>query len=162
VVNRFGREGWRSLNLQLQVTEARRPYHNHYTDDSEASISLEEAGEGGLVREEGGGGLLREEGGGGGGCSGAVEVHALPPVVAPLPDARFLALLRMRLTLFVEVLGEPDVGDAGCFVAQQVHVRVHDHGVDGLAVLAHHVVEVKFMELESLQEVAERLRLKGG
>jgi len=42
VVNRFGREGWRSLNLQLQVPEARRPYHNHYTDDSEASISLEE------------------------------------------------------------------------------------------------------------------------
>jgi len=42
VVNRFGREGWRSLNLQLQVPEARRPYHNHYTDDSEASISLED------------------------------------------------------------------------------------------------------------------------
>lgn len=40
--------------------------------------------------------------------------------------------------LLVKVLREANVGDAGGVVAQEVHVRVHDHRVDGLAVFAHH------------------------
>ena len=42
------------------------------------------------------------------------------------------------LDSLVEVLSEPNISNAGSIVPQQVNMRVHDHGVHSLAVLAHH------------------------
>lgn len=64
-----------------------------------------------------------------------MEVHVLPLPVPAVPHARLLRLHGPGPPATVRVLGEPDVGDAGRVLAQQVHVRVQEDGVDGLAAL---------------------------
>lgn len=71
-------------------------------------------------------------------CSRAVEVHIEPFGVAALPHARFLRLAGARSALAVHVLRQADVGYAGRVVADQMHVRVEDGGVHGLAVFTQH------------------------
>lgn len=65
-------------------------------------------------------------------------MHVEPLGVAPLPHARLLRLAGARPALAVHVLRQADVGYAGGVVADQVHVRVEDGGVHGLAVFTQH------------------------
>lgn len=63
-------------------------------------------------------------------------MDVLPLAVSAMPDTSFLRLAGSRPTLAVNKLGQADVSDAGCVLADQVDVRVQDGGVDGLAVLS--------------------------
>lgn len=69
-------------------------------------------------------------------CAWAVEVDVLPLAVSAMPDASLLWLAGPRPTLAVNELSQADVGDAGCILADQVHMGVQDGGVDRLAVLS--------------------------
>lgn len=90
----------------------------------------------------------------------AVEVHVLPLVVLFVPYPGLLGLDRVRVSLLVDVLRESDVRDAGRVLAEDVHVRVQDGGVDGLVAFAEHVLEVELVEVHALDEVAEGLGLE--
>lgn len=69
-------------------------------------------------------------------CAWAVEVDVLPLAVSAMPDTSLLWLAGPRPTLAVNKLSQADVGDAGCILADQVHMGVQDGGVDRLAVLS--------------------------
>lgn len=68
----------------------------------------------------------------------AVEMHVLPLAIAAVPHARLLGLAGAGPALPVDVLRQADVGDARCVLPDDVHVRVQDGRVDGLAVLGEH------------------------
>lgn len=80
----------------------------------------------------------------------AMEVHILPFGVALVPDARLLRLVRVRMVLAVNVLGEAHVGDARRLLAQQMDVRIQNGRVDGLAIFAQNIFEIEFVEIHSL------------
>ena len=64
-----------------------------------------------------------------------MEVHVLPLSVPAVPDARLLGLHGAGHAAGVHVLGEADVGHARRVLADQVHVRVQQDGVDRLMAL---------------------------
>lgn len=61
-----------------------------------------------------------------------------PLAIATMPHPGLLRLAGARAARGVYKLCEPDVGDARSVLADQVHVRVEQGGVHGLAVLAQH------------------------
>lgn len=63
-------------------------------------------------------------------------MDVLPLAVSAIPDASFLRLAGPRPALAVNKLSQADVSDAGCVLANQVHVGVQDGGVYWLAVLS--------------------------
>lgn len=65
-------------------------------------------------------------------------MYILPLAISPVPHAGLLGLAGAGPALAIDVLGEADVGDAGCVLPDDVHVRVQDGGVDRLAVLGQH------------------------
>lgn len=73
--------------------------------------------------------------------TGAVEMNVLPFGVPAVPHASLLRLAAARPALSIHKLSEADVGDAGGVFSDQVHMRVQDGGVDGLAVLRKHCGE---------------------
>lgn len=79
-----------------------------------------------------------------------------PPAVAPVPYSRLLRLLRVRMTLLVDKLSDPDVCDGSGVVSQQVHVRVDDVHV-AVVPEVFQIVEIKFVEIESLDQISECL-----
>lgn len=62
-------------------------------------------------------------------------MDVLPLAVPAMPDASLFRLAGPRPTLAVDELSQADVSDAGCILADQVHVWVQDGGVNGFAVL---------------------------
>lgn len=67
-----------------------------------------------------------------------MEVDVLPPALPAVPYSGLFRLAGARAALAVHKLRQADVGDAGGIVSDDVHVRVEDGGVDGLAVLGEH------------------------
>lgn len=82
-----------------------------------------------------------------------VEMDVLPLAITAVPDTRFLALLRvglslsifsqnnkcykkkilskdLKIDLLVDELSQSDVGDAGCILAHQMDVRIEDERID--------------------------------
>lgn len=62
----------------------------------------------------------------------------LPLAVAAVPHTGLFGLAGAGSALAVDVLCEADVSDACCILADDVHVRVQDSGVDRLAILGQH------------------------
>lgn len=65
-------------------------------------------------------------------------MDVLPPALPAVPYSGLFRLAGARAALAVHKLRQADVGDAGGVVPDDVHVRVEDGGVDGLAVLGEH------------------------
>lgn len=61
-----------------------------------------------------------------------------PLSIAAVPNAGLLGLAGARAARGVDKLREPDVGDAGGVLADEVHMRVEQGGVHRLVVLAQH------------------------
>lgn len=83
-----------------------------------------------------------------------MEMDVLPLAITAVPDTRFLALLRvglslsifsqnnkcykktkilskdLKIDLLVDELSQSDVGDAGCILAHQMDVRIEDERID--------------------------------
>lgn len=87
-------------------------------------------------------------------------MNVLPFGVPAVPHASLLRLAAARPALPVHKLSEADVSDAGGVFSDQVHVRVQDGGVDGLAVLRKQVLKVESMEVHSLNQVPQSLGFK--
>lgn len=80
----------------------------------------------------------------------SMEMYVLPLVVPLMPHAALLALLRMRHSLLVHVLREPDVRDARGIFPEKMHVWVQDRRVHGFTVFPQDIIKVKFVEIHSL------------
>lgn len=65
-------------------------------------------------------------------------MDVLPPALPAVPYSGLLRLAGAGAALTVHKLRQADVSDAGGVVSDDVHVRVEDGGVDGLAVLGEH------------------------
>lgn len=65
-------------------------------------------------------------------------MYILPLAVPAVPHAGLLGLAGTGSALAIDVLCQADVGDARRVLADDVHVRVQDGGVDWLAVLGQH------------------------
>lgn len=63
-----------------------------------------------------------------------MEVDIEPLGITTVPHACLLRLAAAWPALAVDVLREADVGNASRVLANQVHVRIQDGGVDRLAV----------------------------
>lgn len=61
-----------------------------------------------------------------------------PLAIATMPHPGLLRLAGTRAARGVHKLCETDVGDARGVLADQVHVRIEEGGVHGLAVLTQH------------------------
>ena len=59
-------------------------------------------------------------------------MDVLPLAVAAVPHTGLLGLHGAGHAADVHVLGQPNVGDAGSILADQVHMRVQQDGVDWL------------------------------
>jgi len=115
----------------------------------------------------------------------------LPPAVPAVPNPCLFWLAWAGTALAVYKLRQSNVGDAGCFVSDHVHMRVEDSGVDGFAVLRKDwqerdepfqgvdvklekaqkakkdqtsltIVKVKSMEIHALHQIPQPLGLKRG
>lgn len=67
-----------------------------------------------------------------------MEMYVLPLAITAVPHAGLFRLAGTGPALAINVLCEADVGDTGCILPNDVHVRVQDGGVDRLAVLGQH------------------------
>lgn len=53
------------------------------------------------------------------------------------------------MPLSINKLCQADVSDAGSVIANDVHVRVEDSGVNGLAVLGEKIIKIKSVKVHS-------------
>lgn len=90
----------------------------------------------------------------------AVEMYILPLAVAAVPHTGLFGLAGTGSALAIDVLCEADVGDACRILANDVHVRVQDGGVDRLAVLGQQALKVESVEIHPFDQVAQSFRLK--
>lgn len=72
-----------------------------------------------------------------------MEMDILPLGVPAMPYPCLLRLAAAWPALTIHVLRQADVGYAGSIFTDQVHVRVQDGGVDGLAVLRQYWMRMK-------------------
>lgn len=82
------------------------------------------------------------------GEGGAVEVDIDPAAVPPVPYSSLLRLLRVRMTLFVDELSDPNVCDCGGVVTQEVYVGVDDVHV-AIVTKSFQIVKIKLVKFQS-------------
>lgn len=89
-----------------------------------------------------------------------MEVNVLPFAISAVPDAGFLRLHGARRVVGIHVLSESDVSDAGAVLADQMHVRIQQDGVDGFVTFRETVFKVESVEIRPLHKVSQSFRFK--